>query len=156
MKNLQPRLFAFLALGFVLATIVGTVSHELGHISVAKFLGYKTKLHFAAMESDFHESLGPLKIYYNANKEKIKAETPSQEKAYFRKAYKKLGRDSQLISRGGPGQTMLTGTIGLILLLYRRKRIAEAGMKVFDWIAVFLAFSGHGNCLTCRVLHSTT
>jgi len=33
--------------GFVLATIVGTISHEYGHIAVAKYLGYKTFLHYS-------------------------------------------------------------------------------------------------------------
>jgi hypothetical protein len=34
---------------FILFTINGTLSHELGHIAVAKLLGYETTLHFGSM-----------------------------------------------------------------------------------------------------------
>lgn len=44
-----------IVLAFVVFTIIGTLSHELGHIAVAKYLGYQTTLHFGSMnyESDF-------------------------------------------------------------------------------------------------------
>ena len=31
-----------IVLAFVVFTIIGTLSHELGHIAVAKYLGYQT------------------------------------------------------------------------------------------------------------------
>lgn len=57
---LKFLLFTFL---FILFTIVGTLSHELGHIIVAKLLGYTTELYFAYMntinstENDLHSFL---------------------------------------------------------------------------------------------------
>lgn len=47
--------FVSMVLTFVVFTIIGTLSHELGHIAVAKYLGYSTTLHFGSMnyESDF-------------------------------------------------------------------------------------------------------
>ena len=41
----------YFSLGFVLFTIIGTVSHEYGHIIVAKSLGYETTLHYGSMNS---------------------------------------------------------------------------------------------------------
>lgn len=35
---------------FILFTIIGTLSHELGHIVPAKILGYQTTLHYGSME----------------------------------------------------------------------------------------------------------
>ena len=45
----KPILFSSL---FILFTIIGTISHEYGHIIVAKFLGYGTELHYGSMNYD--------------------------------------------------------------------------------------------------------
>ncbi len=37
---------------FVVFTAIGTVSHEYGHIIVAKYLGYETTLHYGSMSYD--------------------------------------------------------------------------------------------------------
>lgn len=62
--------FVFFTLLFILFTIIGTLSHEMGHIFVAKLLGYTTELHFGFMNtieeysSDLHafliSSRGPI------------------------------------------------------------------------------------------------
>lgn len=142
MKNLQlhPRLFAFIALGFVIATIVGTVSHELGHIAVARSLGYRTTLRYASMQHNMEDKMDSLGTYYDKHHDKIMARADSPDKSYFTEKYAQLNADGNLINWGGPAQTMLTGTIGLIVLWFRRKKIAAAGMKVADWFWVILAF----------------
>jgi hypothetical protein len=144
MKNriLHPRLFALLALTFVLSTIIGAVSHEMGHIAAAKSFGYKTKLHYAAA------SFAPEKdvvfdSLYKADSLKIIAQTPSPEKQRFEQyrteLREKRKHEEFIISLAGPLQTMLTGTIGILILYLRRKKITAAGMKGIDWLAVFLA-----------------
>lgn len=142
MKNLQlhPRLFAFIALGFVIATIVGTVSHELGHIAVARSLGYRTTLRYASMQHNMEDKMDSLGTYYDKHHDKIMARADSPEKSYFTEKYAQLNADGNLINWGGPAQTMLTGTIGLIVLWFRRKKIAAAGMKVADWFWIILSF----------------
>jgi len=40
MKNFDFSLFAFLIVGFVFFTIIGTLSHEFGHYAMGKMLGY--------------------------------------------------------------------------------------------------------------------
>jgi len=103
-----------LTVAFILFTVVGTLSHEYGHIIVAKKLGYNTTLHYGSMDYTS-------KLHTN----EIKEET--------------LIFDSLLITMGGPLQTILTGSFGLILLLYNRKKMSMHGLKITDWFAVFLA-----------------
>ena len=47
--NFQPKLFSFWLLGFLICTIIGTLSHELGHVYVAHQLGFETELHYSSM-----------------------------------------------------------------------------------------------------------
>lgn len=41
-----------LTIAFVVFTAIGTVSHEYGHIIVAKYFGYETTLHYGSMSYD--------------------------------------------------------------------------------------------------------
>jgi len=88
----------------MLFTVIGTLSHELGHIVVAEILGYETTLHFSSMNWDS-------KLLYSS-------------------------QHDLFILIGGPFQTMLTGCLGLSILLMRRNRIK---FELIDWIAIFLS-----------------
>jgi len=46
--------FTFFSIAFILFTIIGTVSHELGHVAIAKILGYDTTLYFDSMSYNFN------------------------------------------------------------------------------------------------------
>ncbi len=50
------RYFAVFFFSFALFTIIGTLSHEFGHIYVAHQLGFETELHFASMNWGGKES----------------------------------------------------------------------------------------------------
>jgi len=147
MKNFQinPRLFALLALSFVLATIVGTVSHELGHFAVAKYYKGHPKLHYASVSQDEPSDFATeLSQRYNREKNKIESPNPSPEKkaymAYREEIGEKLKHATLFILLGGPLQTMLTGSLGGLMLWRRRKKIATLGMRAADWFWVILAF----------------
>ena len=45
------KLVPFLTVGFVLSTIVGTVSHEAGHFAVARILGINATIHYNFTET---------------------------------------------------------------------------------------------------------
>ena len=47
--DLDVRTFLPFTLCFIAFTIIGTLSHELGHLFVAKALGYETILHYGSM-----------------------------------------------------------------------------------------------------------
>ena len=147
MKNFQinPRLFALLALSFVLATIVGTVSHELGHFAVAKFYEARPTLHYASVSHDEPpKALIALNQRHDRDKAKIDSPNPSPEKEAYLAYRKKLAHKNNtiklLINLGGPLQTMLTGSLGGLMLWRRRKKIATLGMRTADWFWVILAF----------------
>lgn len=146
MKNtyLYPRLFALLTLGFILCTIIGTVTHEMGHQAVAQHYGYKTHLSYGALsyETPHHNEF---RDRYERDKEYIESDEDSPQKADFIAYRAQLGRQMEhnafYITLGGPVQTMLTGTLGFIILLLRRKRIFARGyLLVGEWLAVLLAY----------------
>jgi hypothetical protein len=106
---LDMRLFIWLFLSFIGATVVGTLTHELGHYVVAEFLGYDADIHFGAT--------GIVKAPVDGK--------PS---------------DGIWITSGGPIQTMLTGTIGLILIFIYRKSFSLSNvLSGWQWVLVFLA-----------------
>ena len=101
------KLFVILFVVFIVFTCVGTLTHEMGHIAIAKMLGYKTHLGYGYMNYD-----SP----HGSNR-----------------------KDSLLISIGGPLQTILTGTIGLILLfLWRKKFNLEQNLSWGQWALIFI------------------
>ncbi len=136
--TVKPRLFALLALGFVLATIVGTVSHEASHYFAAKHYGSKPELHYAMVSFKTNPEKQQLKDYYEANHKKIASPETTAEKTYFRKNLKIYYQKYFYIILAGPAQTMLTGIIGIFLLWYWTKRSSNFNIK--HWLAVFLAF----------------
>ena len=148
--KVHPRLFALLALSFVIATIVGTVSHEAGHYVVGKSYGYNVKLHYAAVGfgSPTSQELAKFDSLYKADEKKILAKESSPEKEYFLKYRASLSvkfdtkkHDDILFTLGGPLQTMITGTIGILWLWYHRKKIvAKTELSVKEWLAVIVAF----------------
>lgn len=129
----------FISLAFALFTAVGTVSHEYGHILMAKSIGYETTLHYASMNSKNSELINKLTEIYKENKVDIKNGSDFDQKAEYQKCLKQLKSDKLLVRIGGPIQTMLTGILGLIILFYRRKIIDPHNFKWMDWLGVFLS-----------------
>lgn len=127
-----------LSITFVVFTVVGTISHEYGHIIVAKYLRYETELHYGSMNYD-NKLQDQINEIYFRNETSILNKKPFPEKELFEKLIRKSFYDMLAVRIGGPVQTILTGTIGFILLLLRRKKILENGMKILDWLYVFLS-----------------
>jgi len=135
--QINIKLLISLSLTFILFTVIGTVSHELGHLTVAKYLGYNTTLHYGSMSyhSDRIEKLN--EIY----KESKIAKENGREFEFgdeYTIGIEKLNRDRLIISLGGPIQTIITGLIGLVIILWRRKKIKIKGLAFVDWLAIFL------------------
>jgi len=109
-----PLLFLIIVVSFILFTIVGTISHEYGHIIVANKLGYQTKLHYGS--TSWFKS-------YNPNESTQKRQI-----------------DNFYITLGGPIQTISVGILGLIIVLIRKNRIRQnQKLKLIDWAGIFLA-----------------
>ncbi len=129
----------FLTLAFILFTVIGTVTHELGHIIVAKSYGYETTLHYRSMNYKNSDLIERLTEIYNENKTLIENETDFDQKAEYEKGIKKYQSSSLYITIGGPLQTILTGIVGLLIISYRRDQISKGKLRLIDWLAVFLA-----------------
>lgn len=131
--------YILLITGFILFTIIGTISHELGHLVVAEYLGYETTLHYGSV--DFNTSIltEDLDSIYKQNKYEIENNLDFEEKEIFDHKLEMLAQDDFKILIGGPLQTILTGTIGFLVLVYRKSKIKKYGLKTLDWIFVFLS-----------------
>jgi len=124
---------------FILFTPIGTISHEFGHVAVARLLGYETTLNYGSMNTHNSREDDELISIYSEFKYEIENNKPfSKQEEYFR-LVESLTGDDLLIVIGGPLQTVLTGLFGFMILLKRRIRIKNAGPKLIDWLAIFLA-----------------
>jgi hypothetical protein len=108
---IQKKLLLYLVAGFILATILGTLSHEMGHYLANKILGYEARITYKSTVL-------------------IHTENSSARSA----------QERFVISLAGPLQTLLTGTIGLILLFsfqssFNRKNL----LRPKQWLLVFIA-----------------
>ena len=101
--DIKPALS--LIAGFILFTVLGTLSHEAAHYLTAACLGYEASLSYGF-------------TYYDGS---ISAS------------------DSFIITLAGPLQTIITGTIGLLLVAATRKKPWQARLTFAQWLKIFLA-----------------
>lgn len=109
--TIDKRLLAFLTVGFILATVMGTLTHECGHYLVAKSLGYDAKINYAFTH------------WTKSNPDQAINTS-----------------DNLWITLGGPLETMLTGTFGLTLLFLLRKSFQPTQKLSFgQWSVIFIS-----------------
>lgn len=143
--------FIVLTITFILFTVIGTLSHEYGHIAVAKYFGYKTSLHYGSMDfypkgylqdKDLEAYQALTKDYWNTEYESwpddVKEKATKYRNILQKRYWEEKSNKGLLVIVGGPLQTILTGITGLIILYLRRKSIKIKGLKIIDWVAVFL------------------
>ncbi len=139
------KLSFYLFLGFLICTIIGTVSHELGHAAVTASQGREWTIHYASMTPGKPLWYDDLEIEYKKNKDKIRSAESSPEKEAFLKFRRSLAtkyKHEDLYMRlGGPMQTMIFGTIGLLFLWFGREKIKTVQQLTFtNWLLVLLTF----------------
>ena len=111
MKIVDKKLFVGLFLAFISATVVGTLSHEFGHHIVAKSLGFKAKISYGSTS------------FEPTNQNKIVNAT-----------------EDFYVTLGGPLQTLITGTIGFILLIiFRKSFVTKTKLLSWQWLVIFLS-----------------
>ncbi len=124
---------------FILLTIIGTLTHELGHIAFAKALGFKTTLSYGSMthnEKFLHDSINQLVMQ---KKQCIASAVTFEGQEKLDDLINYLSFSNFFVSIGGPFQTILTSIIGLLILYHRRLKIKANGFGIVDWIAVFMS-----------------
>jgi hypothetical protein len=115
-----------IVIAFIVFTAVGTISHELGHIALARGFGYETVLHYGSMAYN----------YKGFNEDQVLL----GKSVIIEKEQDKITKEMQTlwITLGGPIQTILTSIIGLLILWYRKSK-DKFSFKLLDWIGVFLS-----------------
>lgn len=138
--HFDRSLFIKLSLGFVVFTILGTLSHECGHYLVAKWFDRNASVHYAYTmpgENLLHEQV---MLLWENNKESIDLKKDFPAKKEFEELSQKLAFESRAISMGGPLQTILTGTIAFLFLFgSNRKKKMEAPLTMPQWLLVFFS-----------------
>ncbi len=136
----HPILALWLFFGFILFTIIGTLSHELGHIAFAKAQGCTTTLHYGSMS--FKRGAVPEDIVDLAKryKREISDGKDFPGKSRWEAVREERQKLSFWVTFGGPFQTILFGTIGFMVLFSRRHTIDKDGMAIQDWFWMFLSF----------------
>ncbi|OEK05988.1 hypothetical protein BFP71_07585 [Roseivirga misakiensis] len=135
---MRLKLSVHLIVAFVAFTVIGTLSHELGHMAIAKALGYSTTLHYASINYDYSESNSRINEIYSQYHDEIKEGIDFPLKEEYESLFKKQRSNGLLVSLGGPLQTCLTGLIGILLLIYQRKKNPNRFNR-WNWLGVFLA-----------------
>ena len=146
------ELSCYIILSFIVFTIVGTLSHEMGHIAVAKYFGYEAHLSYGSMTYNkigYNEDVD-VQEFKSINKKYAEKgiTNPNQlapeDLKHFRNLLDRIEDkfpikkiDSLLITIGGPSQTILTCLIGLLALYYRKTKQRD-NYKIMDWLGVFL------------------
>ena len=148
----KPKFSLKIIFVFIAFTVIGTLTHELGHILVAKTLGYTTTLHYGSMNYNYDESTYQNDvdfIEFNKIVDKFENEIANKQPFVKKERYTVLRKllvdrynfskkDRLLVSVGGPAQTIITALIGLYLL-YRRKTITKTIYSKLDWLGIFLS-----------------
>ena len=134
------KLFLFLSLAFILSTIIGTVSHEYGHYTVAKSLGYSSTVSYGYTNWDDSKTRPFIDSIFSKYSKELEANLDFPRKKEFDLIQDKQMKDAFWITLGGPIQTMLTGTIGFLLMLTQRRKILETkSIKLYQWFYIFLS-----------------
>ena len=133
--NFDWKRSVFILLGFVLFTPLGTLSHEAGHYLVAQQYFKKPTLHYGYVVYGEWKRQPEMNKWFAAhsdNEGKVFENNSNTLQSYRAQAQ----RHSFYSTLGGPLQTMIFGTIGLLILHFRKKK----GFKLLDWLAVFLTY----------------
>ncbi|OYU97456.1 MAG: hypothetical protein CFE21_03955 [Bacteroidetes bacterium B1(2017)] len=130
----------FLIITFILMTVVGTLTHELGHYSISKILGYNASINYQSSsywDNDFNKYLSDT---YEKYENEILNNTDFPGKEEYLEKVRKYETDTFWIILAGPLETILTGTIGLLLLfVFRKKYITPQKVHLIAWATIFIS-----------------
>jgi len=138
--NFDKQLFIWLFISFIIATVVGTLTHECGHYAIARYYGYETSIsygHTRLKDTKNQPFLDSTRSKYWAE---ISAGRDFPQKVKFDRIIETQRNNNFWITLGGPLQTMLTGSIGLVLLFFIRKTFNNrTELSIRQWFYIFIS-----------------
>lgn len=138
-NQFKPKFFIKMVLVFIAATIIGTLTHELGHCTMATFLGHDSKLKYASCVSSPRANPVILETLKNHSNE-ITSGIDFDGKQKYESIRNQIMWESTWVTMAGPLQTLLIGTLGFILLLiYHSKNVDSQKFSFTGWLLVFLS-----------------
>jgi hypothetical protein len=137
--EVDTRLLWILSGLFIAFTVIGTITHECGHALVARHYGYRPHIGYAYTNYDVSQEARLDSLWARYGTE-ITSRLYFPDSTFFWNAERGMASKNIRITWGGPVQTMLTGTVGvlLLLILWRRYRRAER-LSGGLWLIVFSA-----------------
>ncbi len=136
----KMKLFLSLVATFIAFTIIGTLTHELGHYSAAKYLGLKPNLHYQSVTLELSDNDIELDKIYGLYQEDINAKRDFPAKKRFEQIMEIETNNDFIHRAAGPVQTMLTGTMAFIfILIYRKQFFATQQLAIWQWLLVFFS-----------------
>jgi hypothetical protein len=135
------RLFWFIFFSIIICIIVGTLSHEACHGITAKMYGSK-HVHLSFAYTKFSHNGLPYyekrQAIYDTYREAILNNTPFPEEDIYKTYTSQYSFALFVITCAGPAQTMLVGTIGLLMLLILGKQLKNGEtLSTKGWLWVF-------------------
>lgn len=140
--HFHPRLFITLSLLFIAFVIGGTLLHECGHYAMAKWYGHKNvTIHYNYMSGGTPTEARYQRLldFYDTYEHQIDNDLHFPGKAQYEQDRQWRQQRSFWITAGGPLQTLLTGTIGLLLMVgYRRKYYEAEKLRFWQWLLIMV------------------
>lgn len=138
--NFNIKLYIKLTITFIMMTIIGTLTHELGHYSVSKILGYEARINYQSTyfwKDNYRNFLNEI---YKKYPNEIRNDLDFPNKDKYLTILNKEKSDHFWILLGGPLQTTITGSIGLwLLLIFRKRFIGINKVHLVAWITIFMS-----------------
>ncbi len=137
-KSFNSRIFALTIFCFVLMTIIGTVTHELGHYAAACYFNLEPKLYHDRITYNIDNLYDRIDEIYKNNKFEIQNNLNYPSKELYSKLYDELDFAPMIISVCGPLQTIAFGTLAFIILVIRKKINTDTFSK-FDYLLAYFS-----------------
>lgn len=139
MGEIDNKLLYQLILGFVAATILGTLIHESGHFFTAKYLGYEARISYGYTtwkNTGYQEFFDGL-----TRDERIRIRTNEYfaRKEEYQTVVKKIRDETLYITLGGPLLTIVIGMTGFLLCMSQRKYFRKERLLFRQWVLIFIS-----------------
>ena len=151
--SMKLKLFFSLFFTFIFFTVIGTLTHEYGHYFAGKLVGISSTVHYSYTDIEEFPRYPEVDEIYKTYKQQIEAKQDFPLKQRFETLVKDSDQKYFYFTIGGPLQTMLTGTIGLLLMIvYRKTFFATNTLNVRQWLLIFLSLFWLRELANCVVL----